>query len=308
MLRQICCFWHTGTHYLRLGVAVLNLAPWLYCGVLAFFSIPAAMAAALSISGLPEGVLRSALLWSLNAISASVAPPVIMVLIAAGYHGKVPRLTGAVTAGLRWLPRYLWTNIHTSIIFWIPVSSLLWLYGWQRDTFPLNGLADLILTIVWTVVIVLVALYMHTRTLLAPFLAIHGNLPGTLATLEAWRLSGRYFTCLFGSFIISSAPAFIPLAIATIACYLVFARVPEQRAAMVTMWPSLIWVLIKFVRPFLIAAVYGLYHDLSADPGNNFHKETVVPIPSMLVPIVAISAFLPRMFGKLIGRRFDWIL
>ncbi len=125
-----------------------------------------------------------------------------MILVAGGYRGHTSGFRESITTGLRWLPRYLWTNLHTTVIFWVPVSALFWLHGWQQRTFPADGSADLALTVFWFTAIAALALYLHTRTLVAPFLAVHGNLPGTLAALESWRLSGRHFARVFGGFII----------------------------------------------------------------------------------------------------------
>lgn len=306
--REIRLFWRTGAHYLRFGLAVLKLSPWLYVAVLALFATPAALAAALTISGLPAGFGRSALLWGLNAISASVAPPIVMILVAAGSHGRHLGFLGSISTGLRWLPRYLWTNLHTSVIFWVPVSALLWLYRWQERAFPADGPADFALTILWITAIAAFALYLHTRTLLAPFLAVHGNLPGTLAALESWRLSGRHFARVFGGFIIPSAPVAVPLALAILAGYLALAGSPERRDAMIAMWPSLVWVFIKFVRPLLIAAVYGLYRDLWREESDRRLAEGSPSLPAFVLPLLSLSAFLPRILGRVTGRRLDWTL
>ncbi len=308
MPRGVGLFWETGVHYLRLGLAVLKLSPWLYVAILTLFAAPAAIAAALTISDLPQGFGRSALLWSLNAVSASVAPPVVMILVAAGYRGRTLGFPESIATGLRWLPRYLWTNLHTTVIFWVPVSAVLWLYGWQQRTFPVDGPAGLALTVIWVSTIALLALYMHTRTLLAPFLAVHGNLPGTLAALESWRLSGRHFARVFGGFIIPSAPVAVPLGLAILAGYLALAGSPERRDAMIAMWPSLTWVFIKFIRPVLIAAVYGLYHDLWREETDRRLVDGSPTHPRFVVPLLSLSAFLSHLLGRATRRRLDWTL
>jgi hypothetical protein len=305
---RITLFWDTGVHYIRRGLAVLRVSPWLYVAVLALFAAPAVLAAVIVIADLPAGFGRSAVIWGLNAVSASVAPPVIMILVAGGYRGHTPGFRESITTGLRWLPRYLWTNLHTTVIFWVPVSALLWLQGWQQSTFPVGDPADLALTVFWFTAIAALALYLHTRTLLAPFLAVHGNLPGTLAALESWRLSGRHFARVFGVFIISSAPVAVPLGIAILAGYLALGTSPERRDLLIALWPSLIWVFIKFIRPLLIAAVYGLYHDLWREETERRLAEGSPDLPRFIVPLLRLSAFLPRLLGRATGRRLDWTL
>ncbi len=306
--RQSRLFWDTGVHYLGRGLAVLQLSPWLYVAVLALFASPAVLAAVIIVAGLPAGFGRSAVIWSLNAISASVAPPVIMILVAGGYRGLNPGFRESIATGLCWLPRYFWTNLHTTVIFWVPVSALLWLRGWQQSTFPADGPGDIALTVLWLTAIAALALYLHTRTLLAPFLAVHGNLPGTLAALESWRLSGRHFTRVFGGFIISSAPVAIPLGVAILAGYLALAGSPERRDLLIAIWPSLIWVFIKFIRPLLIAAVYGLYHDLWREETDRRLAEGSPSLPRYIIPLLRLSAYLPRTLARATGRRHDWTL
>ena len=77
----------------RRGWRVLRASPWQYVQILSAFAAPAAVAAYVTASDVPEGFGRSALLYVLNAISASAAPVVVMTAVAAGFHG--------VTSGIR---------------------------------------------------------------------------------------------------------------------------------------------------------------------------------------------------------------
>lgn len=303
MRAELKTFWDAGTRYVRLGLAVLGRSPWMYVAILASFAAPSGVAAVVTVSDLPEGFGRSALLWTLNAVSATVAPPVVMMLVAAGYGDRKPGFLESIGTGLRWFPRYLWTNLHTTVIFWVPVSAALWLFDWQRRAAPVEGVAELLVTILWVAGIAALALYMHTRTLLAPFLAVHGNVPGTLAALESWRLSGREFARVFGAFIVPSAPVAVPLGLAILAGWLALGDSPERREAMIAMWPSLTWVFIKFVRPLLIAAVYGLYQDLWDEELDRRRLQTTPPLPWLSRPLLAFSGFFPRLVG-----RGDWTL
>jgi hypothetical protein len=299
-------FRHAGLHYLRLGLAILRRSPWLYVAVLATFAMPAALAAALTVSDLPDGFGRTALLWSLNAVSAAVAPPVVMLMVAAGHRRRPRRFLPAIAAGLRWFPRYLWTNLHTTVIFWVPVSAALWLFSWQQRTFPLDGAAETAATVLWVMAIATLGLYLHTRTLLAPFLAVHANLPGTLAALESWRLSGRHFARVFGAFIIPSAPVAVPLGLLILAGWLALGDTPARREALLAMWPSLTWVFIKFVRPLLIAAVYCLHHDLQQESAAAPPPRP--PLPWLARPLLRLSALIPRLLARVLRRRTDWTL
>ena len=63
----------------------------------------------------------------------------------------------------------------------------------------------------WWLAITTCALYLHMRTVLAPFFAVDADLPGTLAALEAWRLSGRHFPVCLATFVLGSQPIASPL-------------------------------------------------------------------------------------------------
>ena len=203
--------WLAGVHYFRSGLTVLGRSPWLYVRLLTLFAIPALIAAIVAGVDFAPGPGRSVVLFFMNGISSTVAPVVIMVAVAAGFSGRDLGVAGSLRTGLGWLPRYLWTNVHTSVIFWLPVGTLLLLRWWQRDAISLGDPAEAAVDAGWFVVIGTVALYVHSRTLLAPFYAIHGDMPATVAALESWRVSGRYFGKVFGTFIVSSAPTAVPL-------------------------------------------------------------------------------------------------
>jgi len=64
--------------------------------------------------------------------------------------------------------------------------------------------------LVWVAVIGLVALHQHVRTVMAPYLAVHGDLNGTRAALTSWQLGGRHFWHLLGTFILGSLPVALP--------------------------------------------------------------------------------------------------
>ena len=292
--------------YTRRGLGVLRASPWQYVQILSAFAAPAAVAAYVTASDVPEGFGRSALLYVLNAISASAAPVVVMTAVAAGFHGVTLGFIRAMRQGLWWLLRYLWTNAHTSVIFWLPTLVLLNLFEWQRREAPVDGWAGVAVTAAWVVMIGAVALYVHSRTLLAPFFAVHGNLPATLATIESWRMSGRRFPVVFSTFVVSSAPTAVPLAVVFTTLAFTLDEPTGTRAVYMAMLPSLVWVAIKVVRPFLITATYGLYTDLWDEEQRRREEHGVPPLPLLARPLLAISRWVPRLVGLAIRRRIEW--
>ena len=298
--------WTDSLGYTRQGLRILGATPWLYVQILSVFAAPAVIAAYVTASDLPEGLGRSALLYALNAISASAAPVVVMTAVAAGFHGVNLGFINAMRQGLWWLLRYLWTNVHTTVIFWVPILALLNLFEWQRNEAPVEGGAGLAVTAGWVVLIGAAALYIHSRTLLAPFFAVHGNLPATLATIESWRMSGRRFPIVFGTFIVSSAPTAVPLAIVLTTLAFTLNEADGTRAVYMAMLPSLVWATIKLVRPFLITATYGMYRDLWTEEQRRREEHGAPPVPLAARPLLAISRWVPRLFGRAVGRRIEW--
>ena len=171
--------WRTGTHYFRMGLAVLGDNPWLYVQLLTIFSVPAALAAILTVLEVGKTPGGSVALFFLNAVSSSVAPVVIMVTVAAGFAKQRLGVVEAIRSGLVWLLRYLWTNAHTTVIFWVPVGALILLFNWQGESAPLDPTGQTVADFFWFLGIALVALYIHSRTLLAPIVQVSMPNPST---------------------------------------------------------------------------------------------------------------------------------
>jgi hypothetical protein len=186
-------------------------------------------------------------------ITMVVAPVVLMHAVDAGRGGERIGVLEATRRGVPWVPRYVWTNVHTTILFWVPVGALLLI--WERS--PLGALLP---TVVWVVVIGLVALHQHVRTVLAPYLAVHGELGGTRAALTSWELGGQHFWLLLGTFVLGSVPVALPLMLA----FEVIERFgpdPLSAALLAASW-QLGWVGVQYTRGLLIPALHTAYEDL----------------------------------------------
>jgi hypothetical protein len=245
-----------GASYVRRGQAVARLDRGAYLWAFAVYAIPSLVAGYLAATEGQRTRLHDAAALGLPWLTIVLGATVLMVLV--GYHGRGRRigLGRATLAGLRWVPRYVWTNCHTTVIFWVPVGLLLALRAWQQGPAPVVGP----LWAAWWLVIGALALYLHCRTLLAPFLAVHADLPATQAVLEAWRLSGRHFGLCLATFVFGTLPLALPfLGLAGAAALTLDAATLGmlERGA-----PDLAWVAVHGLRPLLVPAVYCLYKDL----------------------------------------------
>jgi hypothetical protein len=190
------------------------------------------------------------------------------------------------------VPRYFWTNVHTTVIFWVPVGLLLEAREWQAAAMPVGGAWGLALAALWWLVTGVAALCLHTRTLLAPFLAVHSDLPGTLAALEAWRLSGRHFAVCLSTFVVATVPVGLPLALLGLGLALTLSG--AALTAFLAAAPNLVWAGIQAVRPILIPAVYGLYNDLWNAELARRRREGTPPVPGFARALLALTRPLPH--------------
>lgn len=290
--------------YLRQGLAVSRGFWRTHLLIFLVYATPAAAGAFLAASAAgrrPAGWEQAAMLI-LPYVTAIVGTVVVMVAVSHQAHGRPIGVVKASLKAIPWVPRYFWTNVHTTVIFWLPVGLLLALRGWQESAAPLRGNLHPIVSVLWLILIGAVALFMHARTLLAPFFAIHGDLPGTLAALEAWRASGRRLPlCLF-TLVVAGAPVAVPLGLVALALF--FTLTGQTLTAFVAAIGDLVWVGIQAIRPVLIPAIYKLYVDLWEVELVRRGREGAPAVPRLARPLLALTGPLPhpgRWSGTLTG-------
>jgi hypothetical protein len=167
------------------------------------------------------------------------------------------------------------------------------LRAWQEREVPLAGSAAVGAAAAWWVVIVVIALVVHTRTLLAPFLAIHADLPATLAALEAWRLSRNAFGACLSTLVVGSLPVALPLGIAFVC---VMAVLPQPaREALEPALPDLGYAAIQLIRPILIPATFLLFQDLWRLEHARRVQFGQPPTPVVARLLLALTRPLPRL-------------
>ena len=247
--------WLAGWWNLRHGLAITRQQPDLYVKLVFLYSLPPLLAAGLVLYGPKDTLWSQPLVSLLPLITMVVAPVVLMHAVDAGSGGERIGVLEATRRGVPWVPRYVWTNMHTTVLFWVPVGALVLL--WER-----SPLGNWLPAAVWVAVIGLVALHQHVRTMMAPYLAVHGDLGGTRAALTSWELGGRHFWPLLGTFVLASLPIALPLGVA----YLLAERFgpdPLSAALLAASW-QLGWVGVQSTRPLLIPALHTAYEDLYA--------------------------------------------
>lgn len=283
--------WRPATSYLRRGLALVGVQPSSYLRASLVYMLPALAAAGLLVAPVPPGPPALLAAEGLPWVTAVLGTLVVMVLVGHHAHGRVIRLAPASLIAGTWVPRYLWTNAHTTIIFWVPVGLLLAARAGQESVWPVTGGASLAVAGLWWLMTAAAALYLHTRTLLAPFLAVHSDLPATLAVLEAWRLSGRSLGLCLSTLLVAGLPVALPLALLTLAVVLL---APGGPVLLDAAGSALIWAAIQALRPVLMPAVFLLYQDLWAAEQARRAAEGEPPTPDVARRLLGLTRSLPR--------------
>lgn len=292
--------WGAGKRYAARGLTTLRVTPFVIVAIMVLFSLPAAGVIWITAAGLPEGFGRTAGTTVLNLLSGTVAPVMFMKAVAAAHEGRRLGLWRHLEDGTRWLPRYIWTNLHTTVIFWVPVGILtLGLINYQRMPFAESFLGGAI-SILWIVVIGGTGIYVHSRTLLAPFIAVHGNVPGSLAALESWRVSGREFGRVFATFVITSGPIAVPLTAVFMGFYLALTG-PALEVFTATLTAQ-VWIAIKLIRPPLVAATYALYTDVWPGELARRAEQGHPATPTLVRWLIDVSWWPPRVAAAMFRR------
>jgi hypothetical protein len=117
--------------------------------------------------------------------------------------------------------------------------------------------------------------------------------PGTLAALEAGRVSGRHFGVCVSTLVAAGAPVALPLA--GLAGVLVLTLPAAAAAAILAAAPDLVWAAIQAVRPVLIPAVYLLYADLQQTELARRQHDGEPPVPRLARGLLAFTRPLPHL-------------
>jgi hypothetical protein len=277
-----------GRAYLRRGLRIAGLDRWLYVAIVLLFGLPAGLAGYLAATVERPSAAQQASILALPWLTIVLGATVTMVSIGHHAQGRRVGLVRATGEGLLWGPRYLWTNLHTTLLFWTPIGVLLAARRWQEATLP----AGAPVAAAWWALLGLVALGLHTRTLLAPFLAVHEDLPGTLAALESWRLTGRHFRICLATLVAGSLPVGLPAA--AIGLWLWLALPEPDRGSLLRAGPDLAWIGIHALRPVLMPAVYVLHQDLWRAELARRSREGEPALPAPARALLALTRPLPN--------------
>lgn len=277
--------------YLHAGLAITQENPWIFAQILVYFSLPSFLASLLAGLIPQDGALVIPVLFSLDSITALVGPVAFMMAVGGVYRGDVITLSQVVRRALPWLPRYVWTNVHTSVVFWAPVASFLVLGYWSGMQLSSDTTGELLLSAAWWLALGSLSAYFHSRTLLAPFLAVHSNVPGTQAAWESWRLSGTHPSLYISTFLVGSTPLGLPFLLVAVLLLSGY----DQPFGLRQVLPHFLGIGIQLGRLTLIPAAYVLYRDIWSAETTLREREGTPSAPAFVHLLHSMTAWLPPL-------------
>src|SRR5919198_3690953 len=135
--------------YVAYGLACIRRAPRLYVWITCAYVTPALLAGFLAASVREPVVWQQALVLGLPWLTIVLGAVVIMVAVGYQARGQTVDLIRATRVGVRWVPRYVWTNVHTSTIFWVPIGTVLAVRDWQAQAVPVSGATEPMIDVLW---------------------------------------------------------------------------------------------------------------------------------------------------------------
>lgn len=150
----------------------------------------------------------------------------------------------------RWLPRYLWTNVLTTILFWSLFLPLQWLLAQKTSHWNWSWLIPS--SLIPTILLLLPMLFWHVRLVFATYAAIIDNQPGIRSVMISIGIAHKRWRMVVAAF----AGSMLVLAPITGPLYLL---ILHSSNAQVT--EGYTWALIMVMRPLFIATLCVIYMD-----------------------------------------------
>ena len=254
-----------GSFHLRYGWRKINDQPRPFLEFIFAFAFLSAFAAFIDYVATPYTIRSRLPVYMLNVPVIVFASPCLMLAVQSAFDKSGKRAIPVLGSSLPWVGRYLYTNAHSSVVFWVPIGLLYLMYRFQSINIPLSSDYDYLQRIVWGSIFVLAAIYLHTRTALAPYLAIHNNIQATLAITVSFRLSrGGDFWRVLGVLLFASIPPIVVMgALLGLAQFLGILHLDRMSARSL----HFIGLVLQGIRLLLIPSLYSLHQERFSDSG-----------------------------------------
>lgn len=148
-------------------------------------------------------------------------------------------------AALRGLPRYLWANGITTLLFWGIFTPLQWLVGLWTARLGWPWFAP-------TLMLLLPMLFWHVHLVFATYAAVIDNHSGIRSVLISIRLTNKRWFLIAAAFagsVLIEGPIAAPL-------YLLILHLGNPLVA-----DGFTWILVMAMRPIFVATLHKIYED-----------------------------------------------
>lgn len=245
----------TGLAYSRVGIQRCRTQSQLIGFLTVMFCLPIVLALALSV-GFPAATWLGPVTFVLSTTTVIGGGLTLMVAVDASVRGETIGMGTILRRALGYLPRYVLTNVHTTIFYWSILLPAIYLAGQVTIGRPVG-----VVVVVWALVVA-IGTVVHLHTLFAPYMAVHSDLHPTRAAIEGFRLARNQFALSAATFVSATAGIGVPLLIAIGALWMYATREgPGTVALFDTALPFLIAGLVQLVRPVMVASLHAMYED-----------------------------------------------
>lgn len=235
-------WWKQATCYILAGLRICRKDLPGLLTLVGLFVLPPLAAV---IIGSQPGPLAYWIAWGLPWITITLGNISAVLAIEALDAGHPVIPAQILPTAIRWLPRYLWTNGITTLLFWGIFTPLLSLVGQQTAHWGWPAFAP-------TAILLLPMLFWHVRLVFATYGAIVDDQPGWRAvkiSLGIARGRWKMVVAAFAGSVLIVAPLAGPL-------YLLILNVRNPLVA-----TGFEWALVMLIRPLFISTLHVIYRD-----------------------------------------------
>ncbi len=253
-------WWKQSATYVASGVRICRQDISGLITLVGLFTLPPL--AAVIVGSQPGAVafwVASALPW----ITITLGNIAVVLAVEAIDAGQPVVPAQILPAAVRWLPRYLWANGITTILFWGLFTPLQAVVAQQTNHWGWITIAPL-------AILILPMLFWHVRLVFATYAAIVDDQPGVRSVLISVGIARQRWLMVAAAFALSvliEAPIVGPL-------YLLVLHNTNPLVA-----GGFTWAIVILMRPIFIATLHEIYQDFRPAASIVASRKKPRPVP-----------------------------
>jgi len=240
-------WWQDSVYYVIAGIRLCGKDMNGLISLVGIFLLPDLAAA---IIGSRPGMIAYWLATVLPWISITLGNCAVVLAIDAIKARQPVKLIPILHTSIRWLPRYLWTNAITTILFWGLFTPLQWLLTPETSHWNWSWLIPS--SLIPTLLLLLPMLFWHVRLVFATYATIIDDQPAIRSVIISIGIAQKRWRMVAAAF----AGSMLVLAPITGPLYLLILHSSNARVT-----EGYTWALIMVMRPLFIATTCLIYMD-----------------------------------------------